>query len=135
MKPRVLISTQVSKVKAMTVQTAQPMYRQVPHIKWLAWLVNTVLMVMDSAQIVILPVQVVLAALRLLSACAQPTSMGMLRMEYALLAITVVPLLLKRKAEEPPQLLHARVRPTRTAARRRACFVMLTVPVLPTAMR
>ncbi len=63
MQLRVLISTQVSKVKAMTVQTAQPMYRQVPHIKWLAWLVNTVLMVMDSAQIATLLVPVLLAAL------------------------------------------------------------------------
>ena len=56
-------------------------------------------------------------------------------MGHALLVQIVAPLLLKRKAEEPPQLLHARVWPTRTAARRRACFVMLTVPVLPTAMR
>ena len=56
-------------------------------------------------------------------------------MGHALLVQIVAPLLLKRKAEEPPQLLHARVRPTRTAARRRASFVMVRVPVLPTAMR
>ena len=56
-------------------------------------------------------------------------------MGHALLVQIVAPLLLKRKAEEPPQLLHARVRPTRTAARRRASFVLVLVPVLPTAGR
>ena len=57
------------------------------------------------------------------------------RMGHARLVITVVPLLLKRKAEEAPQLLIARVWPTRTAARRRACFVLVHVPVMLTAMR
>ena len=56
-------------------------------------------------------------------------------MGHARLVVTVVPLLLKRKAEEPPQLLRARAWPTRTAARRRASFVFLRVPVLPTAVR
>ena len=54
-------------------------------------------------------------------------------MGHARLVQMVVPLLLKRKAEEPPQLLRARVRPTRTAARRRACSVLRVVLVLLTA--
>ena len=56
-------------------------------------------------------------------------------MGHALLVQIVAPLLLKRKAEEPPQWLIARVRPTRTAVRRRACFAMVRVPVLLTALR
>ena len=56
-------------------------------------------------------------------------------MEHALLVQIVAPLLLKRKAEEPPQWLIARVRPTRTAARRRASFVMVRVPVMLTAVQ
>ena len=56
-------------------------------------------------------------------------------MGHARLVVTVVPLLLKRKAEEPPQLLIARVRPTRTAARRRASFVLVRVPVMLTAVQ
>ena len=56
-------------------------------------------------------------------------------MGHALLVQIVAPLLLKRKAEEPPQLLHARVRPTRTAARRRASFVLVHVPVMLTAVQ
>ena len=56
-------------------------------------------------------------------------------MGHARLVVTVVPLLLKRKAEEPPQLLIARAWPTRTAARRRASFVLVHVPVMLTADR
>ena len=36
---------------------------------------------------------------------------------------------------DPLQLLHARAWPTRTAARRRACFAMVLVPVMLTAVR
>jgi len=57
------------------------------------------------------------------------------RMGHARLVITVVPLLLKRKAEEPPQLLIARAWPTRTVARRRASFVLVRVPVMLTAVQ
>ena len=56
-------------------------------------------------------------------------------MGHARLVQIVAPLMLRRKAEEPPQLLHARVRPTRTAARRRASFVLVRVPVMLTAVR
>ena len=87
------------------------------------------------ASFVIVTVPVLPTAMRLQTACAQPTRTETKRMGHALLVQMVVPLLLKRKAEEPPQLLHARAWPTRTAARRRACFVMVRVPVLPTAVR
>ena len=56
-------------------------------------------------------------------------------MGHARLVQMVVPLMLKRKAEEPPQLLIARAWPTRTAARRRASFVLVRVPVMLTADR
>ena len=56
-------------------------------------------------------------------------------MGHARLVQMVVPLMLKRKAEEPPQLLIARAWPTRTAARRRASFVLVRVPVMLTAVQ
>ena len=97
------------------------------------------LMLMLDAQLVLvailLTVPVLLAALQLISACAQPTPMEMMRMEIVLLVQMMVPLMLKQEPQSQPQWLHARVWPTRTVARRRACFVMVTVPVLPTATR
>ena len=56
-------------------------------------------------------------------------------MEIVLLVQMVVPLMLKQEPRSQPQWLHARVWPTRTAARRRACFVMVRVPVMLTADR
>ena len=56
-------------------------------------------------------------------------------MGHARLVQIVAPLMLKRKAEEPPQWLIARAWPTRTAARRRANFVMVCVPVMLKADR
>ena len=114
--------------KPLLIAHAQPTPTQPPEI-----------MPVMGAQLVLvailLTVPVLLAALQLISACAQPTPMEMMRMEIVLLVQMVVPLLLKRKAEEPPQSLIARVWPTRTAARRRACFVMVRVSVMLTADR
>ena len=56
-------------------------------------------------------------------------------MGHARLVQMVVPLMLKQKAEGLPQLLIARAWPTRTAARRRASFVLVRVPVMLTADR
>ena len=84
---------------------------------------------------ILLTVPVLLAALQLISACAQPTPMEMMRMEIVLLVQMVVPLMLKQEPRSQPQWLIARVWPTRTAVRRRASFVIVTVPVPPTAMR
>ena len=56
-------------------------------------------------------------------------------MGHALLVQIVAPLLLKQHLQQQPQLLPVLVRQTRTAVRRRASFVLVLVPVLPTAVQ
>ena len=51
----------------------------------------------------LLTVPVLLAALQLISACAQPTPMEMMRMEIVLLVQMVVPLMLKQEPRSQPQ--------------------------------
>ena len=71
------------------------------------WPIRTKLVPQTEVQIcawlvivpILLTVPVLLAALQLISACAQPTPMEMMRMEHALLVPIVASLLLKQKPQ------------------------------------